>query len=92
MATNIAEVLRLAARPTPYDNDERTWLEFRFKLENHLTPVNERYIQLLQDAESQPVDGARGQTSIAPGHPRVDDLRGGGWRTTCTPGTNRRRT
>ena len=55
MATNMAEVLQLAARPTPYDNDERTWLEFRFKLENYLTLVNERYVQLLQDAESQPV-------------------------------------
>ena len=42
MATNMAEVLKLATRPTPYDNDERTWLEFRFKLENHLTLVNEQ--------------------------------------------------
>ena len=32
MATNTAEVLELNARPTPYDNDDRTWLEFRFKL------------------------------------------------------------
>ena len=55
MATNMAEVLKLAARPTPYDNDERTWLEFRFNLENCLTLVNERYVQLQQDAESQPV-------------------------------------
>ena len=37
----MAEVLKLAARPTPYDNDERTWQEFRFKLENYLTLVNE---------------------------------------------------
>ena len=28
MATNIA--VKLAARPTPYDNNERTWLDFRF--------------------------------------------------------------
>ena len=55
MATNMAEVLKLAARPTPYDNGERTWLEFHFKLGNYLTLVNERYVQLLQDAESQPV-------------------------------------
>ena len=55
MATIMAEVLKLAARPTPYDNDERTWLEFRFKLENYLTLVNERYVQLLQDAQSQPL-------------------------------------
>ena len=55
MATNMAAVLKLAARPTPCDNDERTWLESRFKLENNLTLVNERDVQLLQDAESQPV-------------------------------------
>ena len=42
MATNTAEVLELNARPTPYDNDDRTWLEFRFKLENFLTLVDER--------------------------------------------------
>ena len=55
MATNMAEVLKLAPRPTPYDNGERTWLEFHFKLGNYLTLVNERYVQLLQDAESQTV-------------------------------------
>ena len=55
MTTNMAKVLKLAARPTPYDKDERTWLEFRFKLENNLTLVNEKYVALLQDAESQPV-------------------------------------
>ena len=53
MATIMAEVLKLVARPTPYDNDERSWLEFRFKLDNHLTLVSERYVQLLQDAECQ---------------------------------------
>ena len=53
-ATNIAEVLKLAANTIQYDNDEKTWLEFRFKLENHLTLVDERYVGLL-DAESQPV-------------------------------------
>ena len=55
MTTNVAEVLKLAARPTPYDNDGRTWLEFRFELENYLTLVKEKYVALLQDAESQPV-------------------------------------
>ena len=54
-ATNIAEVLKLAAKPIQYDNDEKTWLEFRFKLENYLTLVDERYVGLLLDAESQPV-------------------------------------
>ena len=55
MATNIADGLKVAARPTPYDNDERTWLEFHFKLENYLTPVNEMYVALLQDAVCQTV-------------------------------------
>ena len=27
-----------------YDNDEKTWLEFRFKLENYLTLVDERCV------------------------------------------------
>ena len=47
--TNMTEVLKLAARPTPYDNDERTWLEFRFTLENCLNLVNEKYVALLQE-------------------------------------------
>ena len=55
MTSNIAEVLKLAAKPIQYDNDERTWLEFLFKLENYLTLVNEKYVDLLQHAESQPV-------------------------------------
>ena len=49
---NIAEVLKLAAKPVQYDNDEKTWLEFRFKLENYLTLVDEKYVELLQDAEA----------------------------------------
>ena len=55
MTSNIAEVLKLAAKPVQYDNDERTWLEFRFKLENYLTLVDEKYVKLLHGAESQPV-------------------------------------
>ena len=51
--TNIAEVLKLAAKPVQYDNDEKTWLEFRFKLEDYLTLVDERYVALLLNAESQ---------------------------------------
>ena len=50
---NITEVLKLAAKPVQYDNDEKTWLEFRFKLENYLTLVDERYVALLLNAESQ---------------------------------------
>ena len=53
--TNITEVLKLAAKPIQYDNDEKNWLEFRFKLENYLTLVDERYVALLLNAESQPV-------------------------------------
>ena len=41
MATNMAEALKFAAKPTSYDSDERTLLEFRFKLENYLALVNE---------------------------------------------------
>ena len=44
---DIAEVLKLAAKPVQYDNDEKTWLEFRLKLENYLTLVDERYVALL---------------------------------------------
>ena len=33
----VAEVLKLASKPVQHDNDEITWLEFRFKLENYLT-------------------------------------------------------
>ena len=55
MASNIAQVLKLVAKPLQYDNDERTWLEFRFKLENYLTLMDEEYVHLLHDAESQPV-------------------------------------
>ena len=40
---------RAAAKPVQYDNDEKTWLEFRFKLENYLTLVDEKYVALLQD-------------------------------------------
>ena len=50
---NIAEVLKLAAKTVTYDNDEKTWLEFRSKLVNYLTWM--KYVALLQDAESQAV-------------------------------------
>ena len=52
---NIAEVLKLLAKPVQYDNDEKTWLEFRFKLENYFILVDETCVALLQDAESQTV-------------------------------------
>ena len=45
---NIADVLKLASKPVQYDNDEKTWLEFRFKIENYLTLVGEKYVALLQ--------------------------------------------
>ena len=61
----MAEVLKLAARPTPYDNDEKTWLGFRSKLENYLTLVDEKYVALLQDAESQPVANVPSGTGVA---------------------------
>ena len=46
---------KLAAKPVQYDNDEKTWLEFRFKLEKYRTLVDEKYVALLLNAESQPV-------------------------------------
>ena len=52
---NIAEVLKPFAKPVQYDNDEKTWLEFRFKLENCFILVDEKCVALLQDAESQTV-------------------------------------
>ena len=52
---NIAEVLKLAVKPVQCDNDEKTWLEFRFKLENSHILVDEKYVALLQDAGSQTV-------------------------------------
>ena len=61
----MAEVLKLAARPTRYDNDQRTWLGFRFKLENYITLVNEKYVAFLQDAESQPVANVPARTDEA---------------------------
>ena len=73
MVTNMAEILKLAARPTPYDKDERTWLMVRVKLEKYLTLVNERYVQLLQDAESQPVANVpAGTDGEICAHPNVE--------------------
>ena len=45
----------LAAKLVQYDNDEKTWLELRCKLENYLTLVDEKYVALRLDAESQTV-------------------------------------
>ena len=55
---NIAEVLKLAAKPVQHDNCEKTWLKFRFKLENYLTLVDEKYVALLQDAVANLPAGA----------------------------------
>ena len=66
MATNLAEVLTLAARPTPCDNDERTWLEFRDNLESCLTPVSGKYVAFLEDAESQTVVNVAAGTDETP--------------------------
>ena len=65
--TNIAEVLKLAAKPVQYDNDEKTWLEFRFKLENYLTLVDEIRGQSLNCGE--PSDG---NGRISGDHPNVE--------------------
>ena len=53
---NIAEVPEACCRNLSSTTTMRkTWLEFRFKLENYLTLVDERYVALLLNAESQPV-------------------------------------
>ena len=68
LATNIEDVLKLAERPNSlYNKDARTWLEFRFKRENYLTLVNEKYVTPLQDAASQTavkVTAGRDETSV----------------------------
>ena len=56
---NIAEVLKLAAKTVPYDNDEKTWLEFRAKLENYLTMVDE-----VRGASAGRRVSSNGETSI----------------------------
>ena len=69
---NIAEVLKLAAKLVQYDNDEKTWLAFRFMLENYLTLVDERYVVLLLNAESQPCgEPSDGNGRISGDHPNV---------------------
>ena len=66
MATNLAELLTLASRPSPCDNDERTWLEFRDNLESCLTPVSGKYVAFLEDAESQTVVNVAAGTDETP--------------------------
>ena len=63
MTTNIAEVLKLAAKPVQYDNDERTWLKFRLKLENCLTMVDEKYVAL---------ECSSGNRRVLRAHPNVE--------------------
>ena len=47
-------MLKLAVQePVPFDTEEWNWDEIRFKLENHLTLVNERHVPLHFDAASQ---------------------------------------
>ena len=53
--------MKLAAKLVQYDNDEKTLLEFRFKLENYLSLVDDKYVALLQDAESQAVANLPGE-------------------------------
>ena len=77
MASNFAELLTLAARPTQCDNDERTWLEFRDNLESCLTPLSGKYVAFLEDAESQTVVNVAAGTDRDPrAHPRVEPPHG----------------
>ena len=61
---NIAEVLKHAAKPVQYDSDEKTWLEFRFKLENYPTVVERRVSTC-----GEPSDG---NGRISGDHPNVE--------------------
>ena len=67
MATNIAEVLKLAAIfSTAYNHDERIWLDLPLLLENYFTHVNEKYVALLPDAQSQTVANVPAGTGESP--------------------------
>ena len=56
-----------------YDNDEKNWLEFRFKLENYLTLVDVRYVALLPERRvstcGEPSDG---NGRISSDHPNIE--------------------
>ena len=67
--TNVAEVLKLAAKPIQYENDEKTWLEFRVKLENYLTLVDERYVARRVSTCGEPSDG---NGRISGDHPNAE--------------------
>ena len=69
---NIAEVLKLAAKPVQYDNDEKTWLEFRFKLENYFTLVDERYVVPAERRVSTCGEPSDGNGRISGDHPNVE--------------------
>ena len=68
---NIAEVLKLAAKLVQYDNDEKTWLEFRFELENYLTLVDERYVASAERRVSTCGEPSDGNGRISGDHPNV---------------------
>ena len=69
---NIAEVLKLAAKLVQYDNDEKTWLEFRFELENYLTLVDERYVASAERRVSTCGEPSDGNGRISGDHPNVE--------------------
>ena len=49
--TSTSDVLKMAAKPQPFSNEEKDWPEFRFRLENYLILVNEGFASLLEQAE-----------------------------------------
>ena len=70
MATTVAEVLNVVARPTAYDNDERTWLKMPFRAPLLST---RGHVQLLQDAESQPgANVPTGTDEASRAHPNIE--------------------
>ena len=69
---NIAEVLKFAAKPVQYDNDEKTWLEFRFNLENYLTLVDEVRGAPAERRVSTCGEPSDGNGRISGDHPNVE--------------------
>ena len=53
MTTGVSDVLTLAVRLVTVDNEEESWREFRFKLENYRILVSEGHVALVLDARSQ---------------------------------------
>ena len=74
MTTNIADVLKLAAKPVLHDNDERTLARVPFSKSRTTSPWWTRSTsKLLHDAESQPVANLpAGKRRTCSDHPNAE--------------------